>query len=866
MPPPRRTCWSRPRRSTKRPPNTIAPFSCAPPPIGCDRPRASAPASSASCPSPSRRRARGAARRDDAVLAPTRERHQAAPLPRACRAVRQRGDQHALLDAARRARRARSRRSVGAARSGRARREPSTRPPPPRSAGWRCASGCPAIRRRCARSTALYARLGRVRDRTEVLEALIGLHGQRARARGAAALARRGVERARRAQPRHRVARVAARVRARRGDVARARRSLSRRGALRRVRRRVHAPRRRPSRPAQRPALWRELAVRLRAQPRRSRPGHQVLEGGARASRPTPSTRCRRWCRSTKRSTPAIAPSTASSAGPRCRRATTGARARIACLRAAELCASRADLADRTSELLERALDADPCSRCRCAWRWWRTCASAARCSARRCSSTTCVGDAERARGAGGASGGAAGGAGRSRGRVRAAARARRAHLRPRRRALARLRDRSDARPSRRRARAGGGAAGRRARETAIERWLLVARSARATGDRTLAADALDRAVALAPDRADVQRLQAERLLADGDIDGAERCVEVLAATSECAVGRRARGHRLPRRAMRARAPSRGRRRWPAIARRSRSIRRIARRSARSSTTPSSSSAGTRRWPRSRRWYGSSAIRRCARAIATWPATSRRGARPRRRGARPLSGGARRRSRSSALVRAHRDAVAQRAATSRAWPRTAPARSSGMGTRRRRGRCAAACLSLERAGRRRRRARRSRRRHRRARGRGAPRRQPLGRAPQAGGALRRGRRRRARSGDRRAARAPAPRQAARARLPHAGQALLRHRRHRARARLRAGGAPPVGARSGARARRHAADAAADARDGAGRLVAPAPSRRGSLGLGALGPRGAAARRRFGGAARRARRVRAPRSPATARRA
>jgi lipopolysaccharide biosynthesis regulator YciM len=68
--------------------------------------------------------------------------------------------------------------------------------------------------------------------------------------------------------------------------------------------------------------------------------------------------------------------------------------------------------------------------------------------------------------------------------------------------------------------------------ETAIERWLLVARSARATGDKALAAESLDRAVALAPDRADVQRLQAERLLADGDIDGAERCVESLAAAS----------------------------------------------------------------------------------------------------------------------------------------------------------------------------------------------------------------------------------------------------------------------------------------------------------------------------------------------
>ncbi|MCU1279969.1 MAG: uncharacterized protein JWM53_3515, partial [bacterium] len=58
-------------------------------------------------------------------------------------------------------------------------------------------------------------------------------------------------------------------------------------------------------------------------------------------------------------------------------------------------------------------------------------------------------------------------------------------------------------------------------------------RSARATGDRALAAEALDRAVMLAPDRADVQRLQAERLIADGDLDGAERCVEALAAASE---------------------------------------------------------------------------------------------------------------------------------------------------------------------------------------------------------------------------------------------------------------------------------------------------------------------------------------------
>ena len=69
--------------------------------------------------------------------------------------------------------------------------------------------------------------------------------------------------------------------------------------------------------------------------------------------------------------------------------------------------------------------------------------------------------------------------------------------------------------------------------ETAIERCLLVARSARATGDRALAGEAIDRAVGLAPDRADVQRLQAERLLADGDVDGAERCVEALAAAGE---------------------------------------------------------------------------------------------------------------------------------------------------------------------------------------------------------------------------------------------------------------------------------------------------------------------------------------------
>ena len=69
--------------------------------------------------------------------------------------------------------------------------------------------------------------------------------------------------------------------------------------------------------------------------------------------------------------------------------------------------------------------------------------------------------------------------------------------------------------------------------ETALERWLLVARSARATGDRVLAAEALDRALQLAPDRPDVQRMQAERLLADGDLDGAELCVEMLAAKAE---------------------------------------------------------------------------------------------------------------------------------------------------------------------------------------------------------------------------------------------------------------------------------------------------------------------------------------------
>jgi len=69
--------------------------------------------------------------------------------------------------------------------------------------------------------------------------------------------------------------------------------------------------------------------------------------------------------------------------------------------------------------------------------------------------------------------------------------------------------------------------------ETAIERWLLVLRSARATGDRVLAAEALDRALGLAPERPDVQRMQAERLLADGDVDGAEECVETLAANAE---------------------------------------------------------------------------------------------------------------------------------------------------------------------------------------------------------------------------------------------------------------------------------------------------------------------------------------------
>ena len=71
--------------------------------------------------------------------------------------------------------------------------------------------------------------------------------------------------------------------------------------------------------------------------------------------------------------------------------------------------------------------------------------------------------------------------------------------------------------------------------ETAIERWLLVTRSARATGDRALAAEALDRAVALAPERSDVQRLQAERLLADGDIAAAEACVSALGANSAAA-------------------------------------------------------------------------------------------------------------------------------------------------------------------------------------------------------------------------------------------------------------------------------------------------------------------------------------------
>ena len=71
--------------------------------------------------------------------------------------------------------------------------------------------------------------------------------------------------------------------------------------------------------------------------------------------------------------------------------------------------------------------------------------------------------------------------------------------------------------------------------ETAIERWLLVARSARATGDRVLTAEALDRARALAPERSDVQRLQAERLVADGNIDEAERCLAVLQAASAAA-------------------------------------------------------------------------------------------------------------------------------------------------------------------------------------------------------------------------------------------------------------------------------------------------------------------------------------------
>jgi tetratricopeptide (TPR) repeat protein len=71
--------------------------------------------------------------------------------------------------------------------------------------------------------------------------------------------------------------------------------------------------------------------------------------------------------------------------------------------------------------------------------------------------------------------------------------------------------------------------------EIAIERWLLVARSARATGDRALAGEAIDRAIALAPERSDVQRLQAERLLADGDVDAAEGCVSALAASAATA-------------------------------------------------------------------------------------------------------------------------------------------------------------------------------------------------------------------------------------------------------------------------------------------------------------------------------------------
>ena len=68
--------------------------------------------------------------------------------------------------------------------------------------------------------------------------------------------------------------------------------------------------------------------------------------------------------------------------------------------------------------------------------------------------------------------------------------------------------------------------------ESRVDRWLLVARAAQASGDRAAAADALDRAVALDPARHDVRRMQAERLLADGRVADAERWLTALEAES----------------------------------------------------------------------------------------------------------------------------------------------------------------------------------------------------------------------------------------------------------------------------------------------------------------------------------------------
>ena len=203
--------------------------------------------------------------------------------------------------------------------------------------------------------------------------------------------------------------------------------------------------------------------------------------------------------------------------------------------RAAELCASHAELAERTAELLARALAAAP--------DWVPVRAALVAHHRRR-------GERERA-----AALLAGAGAGAGHPALLAEAAALREAEGDLDGAFAALRALVEAAPdhvdARRRACALGLALGRHTdvlelaaalpddgpTALRIERWLALARAGQAVGDRALAGDALDHAARLAPARADVRRLQAERLLADGEVAEAERLVAALKRDPETPPG-----------------------------------------------------------------------------------------------------------------------------------------------------------------------------------------------------------------------------------------------------------------------------------------------------------------------------------------